>query len=278
MIYIENEILKVSINFKGALLTSIIDKRNKEELLYQVEKDSWPFQDVQIFPVIGATNYKVNNFKLSSPTRHGFIRNMDFKISSLKDDFVELKIKSNEETKKLYPYDFEFKISYKLDFDKLIVSTKIINLSSEELLCMYGSHTAIKANEEATLELGKGFTQYKLVDGLISLNETNILDSKIKLTKDYFKKEDTVVIKNIFNDLKLKNGFNHEIIYSFDATLFALWSRNDNGEFVCLEPWWGISNISNEEIKLSDTKYINKVKKEKEFTYSLTFKLSSNHQ
>ena len=278
MIYIENEILKVSINIKGALLTSIIDKRNNEELLYQVEKDSWPFQDVQIFPVIGATNYKVNNFKLSSPTRHGFIRNMDFKISSLKDDFVELKIKSNEETKKLYPYDFEFIISYKLDFDKLIVSTKIINLSSEELLCMYGSHTAIKANEEATLELGKGFTQYKLVDGLISLNETNILDSKIKLTKDYFKKEDTVVIKNIFNDLKLKNGFNHEIIYSFDAPLFALWSRNDNANFVCLEPWWGISNISNEEIKLSDTKYINKVKKEKEFTYSLTFKLSSNHQ
>ena len=266
------------INIKGALLTSIIDKRNNEELLYQVEKDSWPFQDVQIFPVIGATNYKVNNFKLSSPTRHGFIRNMDFKISSLKDDFVELKIKSNEETKKLYPYDFEFIISYKLDFDKLIVSTKIINLSSEELLCMYGSHTAIKANEEAILELGKGFTQYKLVDGLISLNETNILDSKIKLTKDYFKKEDTVVLQNIFNDLKLKHGFNHEIIYSFDAPLFALWSRNDNGEFVCLEPWWGISNISNEEIKLSDTKYINKVKKEKEFTYSLTFKLSSNHQ
>ena len=51
---IENEFLKVSINPQGAVLTSIIFKETNDELLYQVEEGSWPFQDVQIFPLIGA--------------------------------------------------------------------------------------------------------------------------------------------------------------------------------------------------------------------------------
>ncbi len=274
MVIIENEILKVSINTKGALLTSINDKRNDEELLYQIEKDSWPFQDVQIFPIIGATNYRVKDFKLSSPTRHGFIRNMEFKVINKTNETATLRITSNEETKKLYPYDFDFFITYSLKFDKLTITTKILNLSNETLLCMYGAHTAIKANENAILNLGKGYTQYKLIDGLISEKGTLIDDNKIQLTKDYFKKEDTVVIDNTFDKLIIKNGFNHNVIYTFDAPLFALWSRNDTGNFVCLEPWWGISNVTNEEIKLKDTKFINEIKKEKEFTYSLTFQLN----
>lgn len=274
MVIIENEILKVSINTKGALLTSINDKRNDEELLYQIEKDSWPFQDVQIFPIIGATNYRVKDFKLSSPTRHGFIRNMEFKVINKTNETATLRITSNEETKKLYPYDFDFFITYSLKFDKLTITTKILNLSNETLLCMYGAHTAIKANENAILNLGKGYTQYKLIDGLISEKGTLIDDNKIQLTKDYFKKEDTVVIDNTFDKLIIKNGFNHDVIYTFDAPLFALWSRNDTGNFVCLEPWWGISNVTNEEIELKDTKFINEIKKEKEFTYSLTFQLN----
>lgn len=274
MVIIENEILKVSINTKGALLTSINDKRNDEELLYQIEKDSWPFQDVQIFPIIGATNYRVKDFKLSSPTRHGFIRNMEFKVINKTNETATLKINSNEETKKLYPYDFEFFITYSLKFDKLTITTKVLNLSNETLLCMYGAHTAIKANENAILNLGKGYTQYKLIDGLISEKGTLIDDNKIQLNKDYFKKEDTVVIDNTFDKLIIKNGFNHDVIYTFDAPLFALWSRNDTGNFVCLEPWWGISNVTNEEIELKDTKFINEIKKEKEFTYSLTFQLN----
>ena len=274
MVIIENEILKVSINTKGALLTSINDKRNDEELLYQIEKDSWPFQDVQIFPIIGATNYRVKDFKLSSPTRHGFIRNMEFKVINKTNETATLRITSNEETKKLYPYDFEFFITYSLKFDKLTITTKVLNLSNETLLCMYGAHTAIKANENAILNLGKGYTQYKLIDGLISEKGTLIDDNKIQLNKDYFKKEDTVVIDNTFDKLIIKNGFNHDVIYTFDAPLFALWSRNDTGNFVCLEPWWGISNVTNEEIELKDTKFINEIKKEKEFTYSLTFQLN----
>ena len=40
---IENNYLKVSINPVGAVLTSIFFKENNEEVLYQKEKDSWPF-------------------------------------------------------------------------------------------------------------------------------------------------------------------------------------------------------------------------------------------
>lgn len=274
MVCIENEILKVFIAEKGALLTSIIDKRNNEELLYQIVENSWPFQDVQIFPIIGATNYHIDSFKLTSPTRHGFIRNLTFKVEDKQDDSVTLLLKSSEETKLLYPYDFELRITYSIIEDKLDVRTKVKNLSSSELLCMYGAHTAIKANEKAILHLGKPYTQFKLVDGLISSKGTLIDEHDINLTKDYFKKEDTVVINNDFGVMTIFNGFNHNITYTFDAPLFALWSKNDFGDFVCLEPWRGISNVSNDEMNLIETRHINKVQKEKEFNYSLRFELN----
>lgn len=274
MCFIENEILKVSIDTKGALLTSIIDKRNNEELLYQVQKDSWPFQDVVIFPVIGATTYKINDFNLSSPTRHGFIRNLEFEIVEETIETVTLKVQSNEETKLLYPYDFEFFITYSIENETLKVNTKVVNNTDALMYFMYGSHTAIKANSEAKLFLNKPYTQYKLVNGLIEEKETKIDSDQINLTTDYFTKEDTVIIKNESNTFLLKNGFNHDAIYTFEAPLFALWSKTNDIKFICLEPWWGISNTTNEVIELKDARYINEIKKEKEFTYSISFRLN----
>lgn len=272
MVKIYNENLEVSINELGAVLTSIIDKNKGEELLYQVEKDSWPFQDVVIFPIIGATTYKLNEFKLNSPTRHGFIRNMIFNIKEINNDEVTLSLSSNEETLTYFPYNFNFEITYKVIKNTLKVSTKVTSLNNKEIMYfMYGSHSALKANEKAFIELDDNYNQLKLINGLISLTPTNIHNKRINLTKDYFKKEDTVIIENKFNKVTLNNGYNHLITYEFDAPLFALWSKPNDIKFICIEPWWGISNISNEILDLKDINYINQTKNVKEFNYSLTF-------
>ena len=57
---IENKLFKVSVDETGALLTSVITKKNQQELLWQKNPDFWPNQDVVIFPVIGLPEYDVN--------------------------------------------------------------------------------------------------------------------------------------------------------------------------------------------------------------------------
>ena len=51
--YIENDFLKVEVTLEGSSLTSIYDKKNDVELLYQKDQRSWMGQDVVIFPIIG---------------------------------------------------------------------------------------------------------------------------------------------------------------------------------------------------------------------------------
>lgn len=100
---IENKFLKVSINPHGALLTSVIFKETNSELLYQVEKDSWPFQDVVIFPLIGAGKFLYEDQNYILKTRHGFLRNNDLKVFGKEKSKITFSFSSNEETLLEYP-------------------------------------------------------------------------------------------------------------------------------------------------------------------------------
>lgn len=275
---IKNECLEIKISLKGALLTSIKDlKNNNFELLYQIEKDSWPFQDVQIFPLIGKGEYIYNNKKYEFETRHGFIRNSLFKIKERKNDSITLIFSSNEETYKVYPFNFTFLITFSLNEYTLNVKTKIINNDKDSYLyCSYGSHTGLKASSlNGKLLFDKEVSLYPLFkDGLINFSkEENLKTNEISLLKDNFKKFDTIVLKNRYSLITLDNGFKYLITYNFnDAPYLAIWSNMNKGEFVCVEPWWGVSNYTNELNNIKDIKEINIIKNEKEFSYSFSFK------
>lgn len=79
---IENKFIKATINLYGGTLTSIILKSKNAETVYQIEDGSWPFQDVQIFPLIGKNNFKYNDEIYSNKTRHGFIRESNFEVET----------------------------------------------------------------------------------------------------------------------------------------------------------------------------------------------------
>lgn len=275
---IKNECLEIKISLKGALLTSIKDlKNNNFELLYQIEKDSWPFQDVQIFPLIGKGEYIYNNKKYEFETRHGFIRNSLFKIKERKNDSITLIFSSNEETYKVYPFNFTFLITFSLNEYTLNVKTKIINNDKDSYLyCSYGSHTGLKASSlNGKILFDKEVSLYPLFkDGLINFSkEENLKTNEISLLKDNFKKFDTIVLKNRYSLITLDNGFNYLITYNFNgAPYLAIWSNMNKGEFVCVEPWRGVSNYTNELNNIKDIKEINIIKNEKEFSYSFSFK------
>lgn len=274
---IKNNYLEIKISTIGALLTSIKDlKHENEELLYQIEENSWPFQDVQIFPLIGKGEYLYKNKKYEFNTRHGFIRNSSFEIENKKEDEISLIFNSNSETKEVYPFDFTFLITFSLNEYTLNIKTKIINNEkSKDLYCAYGSHTGLKASSKlGKLSFNKEIKINPLTkNGLISLeNEENLKINELDLKKETFKKYDTIVLRNHYSSIILDNGFNHLVKYNFnDAKYLAIWSNMNKGEFICVEPWWGISNYTNELVNLKDINEINVIKNEKEFSYSFSF-------
>ncbi len=274
---IENKYLKAAINEKGAILNSIIYKPLNKEVQYQIQKDSWAFQDVVIFPLVGAGNYEYKNQNYTFSTRHGFLRTCTLDILNSTKDSITLGLKANEETLKVYPFNFAFTITYALNENKLVVSTSVKNLGKEELCFSYGSHTALKASSESGyIKFNKDFKFLPLNCGLIDVeNKENLSMNSVDLKKSTFQKLDTLVYKGENEELTLFTGFDDiKAIYNFNAPYFAIWSNAKTGDFVCVEPWWGISNYINESKDLPSRVAINKLKENEvaSFSYSYTFK------
>lgn len=269
---LEGKKLKIEVDLHGGTLHSIIDKENNEELMYQIEEGSWPNQDVVIFPHVGTNSFDINGKHYEISTRHGLLRNADFKFKEKGENYLKVYYESSEESKKVFPFDFEFILTYKLEDYKLIEHVEIVNKSKEILPCMYGSHLAIKTNEKGIVLLNENRVLHPLNEkGLIDLDKVVILPETLTLTKDLFKKYDTLVIENKSNHLEVKTGFGYTVNYKFDCPNFAIWSNANKGNYVCIEPWWGISNIINESKELKNREFINLVEDKKEFEFSIEF-------
>ncbi len=113
MLYtIENEYLKLTVTNEGGTMCSLIYKPSGEERLWQ-GTEYWKSRDVVIFPIIGhAAPYSVSGktYELKS---HGVVRYAVLD-ADVKNNKITLSLTSSEESKKVYPYGFDFSVSYEL--------------------------------------------------------------------------------------------------------------------------------------------------------------------
>lgn len=276
---IENNLLKVSVNEVGGNLTSIIYKPLNIELIYQIEEGSWPFQDVVIFPLIGAGHYFYKNNEYTMKSRHGFVRNELMTVKENNGNKLILVLSQNENTLNQYPFKFTFTLTYELTSSLLKVQTSITNNDQETIYFSYASHTGLKADSaNGKVIFDKDYKFLPLISTLIEQNnKDNILTNSVKLNKETFKKYDTLVFEGKEEFLILKTGYdNMDIKLKFDSPYFAIWSNPNKGEFVCIEPWWGISNYINESSELKDRVAINKLKANETTTFAYSFNFIKN--
>ena len=284
MYIIENEFLKIEINPHGGCLKSIYDKRKKKELLYQPDGRSWSGQDVVIFPVIAALKnhrYKVD-CKSYSLKNHGLIRYNDVYLVSQNEEEITLGFDDNEETLKLYPFKFHFEITYKLENDKISIKYHVINKNDKTMYFSVGGHPALGVNlingefENVAIEVDGIFHKQYLLneEGSQIVGERNI---NINGYKKISKEEITVYHTLIYDarkvkSIKLKINDNCFIFDVLNAPIVAIWSMEETGNFICVEPWWGLPDYDIPEEEISKKKEIIELDSQKEFEtgYSIT--------
>src|SRR5262245_11618378 len=111
---IQNSLLNVAIDTKGAELQSIIHKDFGLEYMWGGDPAFWVKRSPVLFPIIGelknkSYTYKENTYQLN---RHGFARDMEFEVSDQSKEAITFTIKSNKETLSKYPFHFSFSIRY----------------------------------------------------------------------------------------------------------------------------------------------------------------------
>lgn len=252
---IKNEKLKAVISSSGAELKELYDENNQNRMHIPSSK-TWNRVSPILFPQVSRIKggyYNVNNVSYEMPA-HGFFRNMEINPSIIKEDSITFTICDNQDTLKVYPYKFEFSVTYKLIDNKLKVIFEVVNKDNKELLFMLGGHPGFKVakNEKENyedyylkFENKENVEAMQVVDGFLAnvYKPCLINQDVIELKHDIFN-PDAIVMRGLtsrYVDLLSKKNDSCIRFYFSDFEILAVWSLMDEkANFVCLEPWNGI--------------------------------------
>lgn len=227
---------------RGGIITSF--GVNGSEVLY-LNKET--FYDISknirggnpiLFPLCGQLpdcKYTLND-KEYIMKNHGIARTASWKVVSKNNDenaSIKLSFKSNKETLKSYPFEFELQFEYVLKGNKLTINQQYINNSNRIMPMSAGFHPYFYVKDKKGVRFNIDTDEY-----------FNNLDLETKQCS-----EDSICL----NDLKEFNlicynrkdnmsfylkDLNRKIIfdYSNEFRYIVIWSTPGN-DFVCVEPW-----------------------------------------
>lgn len=266
MITIQNDKLRATFNNLGAELVSLINIETGKEIMWSGNPDFWSGISPVLFPIIGALKneqYIFDDQTYELP-RHGFARRRIFAVKESSENEVVFELTSDEESLKIYPFQFSLEIIYTLAANKLTVDYLVKNLSQKQMYFSLGAHPGFAIDTENGLNYNDyeiAFSNddelqiHPLADNLIS-NQTQTIDLENKvlpLSYELFSKDALVMTNMRSKELILRNNKNHhKVIFTFsNFPYFGIWAAK-NADFVCLEPWQGIADLENHNQQLTE--------------------------
>ena len=273
---LKNSRLTATINHTGAELISL-KNANHKEYIWEGNPEYWGKHSPILFPIVGTLKNNMYIFNRNSYQlpRHGFAREMSFELIQQTTNTVTFSLSSSEETKLVYPFDFELQIKYTLEGSKLLIEYKIINKDAIAIPFSIGAHPAFalpKNFEEYDLLFDKSedLTVYTLENDLISDTVFTLKMDKNKLPLSYpLFENDALIIKKLQSKSitileketpLLKVQFN-------DFPNLGLWTKN-NAPFICIEPWLGYSDTIHAKGIIEDKEGIQFVESQNSFDCS----------
>lgn len=249
---ISNSILKASIKHAGAELFSLKDNQNKE-YIWEGNPDFWGKHSPVLFPIVGTL--KNNTYTIDKKeyqlSRHGFARDMEFKLVEKTGNSAVFSLESNAETLKKYPFEFELQLIYTLESTSLNIEYIVINKGETKMPFSIGAHPAIALPENFENYSFKFEKQeplkYNLLENDLISNKTETLkttENVVPITYKLFE-NDALVFKTLeSNSLTILENNKPYVQVDFeDFPSLGIWTK-DQAPFVCIEPWFGYSDTA----------------------------------
>ena len=264
IISISSDSLTVSIDAMGAQLMSL--QKGESEYLWQGDSNWWPRRAPILFPIVGVLkDGKAESAEGTvSLARHGLARLNQFEVVEKSDSSVTLQLKSTEETRKSYPYDFELRLIFSVSDDTLTQTYEVTNRGNVVLPFTLGAHPAfnipVPGVEAASLDqysllftrswtsFGPSITDEGLCD--YATPQRLIVDSDtLPLSWELIDREKTITLEDV-PDSRITLTTNaevsskaHGIQMDFEGfDYLGIWSAAPGCPFVALEPWCGIAD------------------------------------
>jgi galactose mutarotase-like enzyme len=259
MITIQNADLEVVAQLLGAQLTSVLDKRNNIQHLWQADENVWPWHAPVLFPTVGrCLNDEIwIEGKPYPMQKHGFARNNEFELAYNTGEEVKFVLKSNARTLEMFPFLFEFSIAYALKGNQLITTYGVKNPGDKNLPFSVGGHPAFSIPFIQGESIEDYFLEFEQVeesprhhinsegffDGrkTMTLNNTN----RINITRNLFN-DDALIFKYLKSTRVTIRSYKNSHSLSVDFKGFeylGIWAK-EGAQYVCIEPWIGCADTA----------------------------------
>ncbi len=252
---LENDNLKVTVNYFGAELSSIRKKDTGVEYMWNADENYWKRSAPVLFPFVGSLKkkefvYEGTGYPMG---QHGFARDMEFSLVSNDGTECWFSLSSDDSTYEKYPFAFTLEIGYVLSGNTVKVVWKVVNEDEKQMYFSIGGHPAffcpldgegVQTDYSISFDNEKDLTYSKLSENGLVYKKDNLLATnggKLQVTEHLFDEDALVVEGGQANRVALcKPNGEEYLVVSFSAPLFGLWSpAKKNAPFICIEPWYG---------------------------------------
>jgi galactose mutarotase-like enzyme len=248
--------LSARVDPRGAQLSDLTDGDGRP-LLWSGDPAVWSGRAPILFPIVGALaggRYQLGaeHYALS---RHGFARTAPFEMIESTPGSATFRLRSDENTRRLYPFHFELQLHFAIAETTLSVLALVHNAGDEAMPASFGYHPAFRWPLPYGQPREAHFVEFEAdepapvrrlnADGLLTpaRHPTPVSGRRLILDDALFR-DDAV----IFDELASRS-----VIYGAaggprlrvrfpDTPYFGIWTKPRRAGFICLEPWHGVAD------------------------------------
>lgn len=240
------DVLRVALTTAGAEMTSLRDEDGRE-YLWQAGPE-WRRHAPVLFPIIGRLpGDTLHHDGVDHPMgQHGFARDRDFELAGVSGDEAVFRLRSDEATRAVFPFDWMLLIAYAVTGSTLRITQTVENTGDAPLGVSVGNHPAFAL----PIPGGSGEHRIRFADpepeGFRRAPENLLVDERHPaplvdgvLAVDDAHFEDGVMI---FDEprrrtLRLEaDGARSIEVDTGDFDVVGVW-KPVGAPFVCIEPW-----------------------------------------
>ncbi len=240
---IKNARLSLTVSDMGGEAISVVC--DGKERLWQNPTGEWSGHAPLLFPVCGHVGMTVNG--VSYPIKsHGFAKKSTFALTAYGEDFLTFSLAANEDTKRVYPFEFIFSVTYRIVENTLSIEYAVENPSEQPLYFACGGHETFALDKDVD-----GYAiEFEKEEKLIHYyhNNEGCLTGKTReygngqpfpLPIDFLQNGETLIFKNVCSrKVKLIDTEGNALAdITFEGFGNLLLWRADEAKYICIEPW-----------------------------------------
>jgi galactose mutarotase-like enzyme len=251
MITLKNDQMQVGISTYGAELKSIVC--NGVEYMWNSDPSVWDRCAPMCFPI--CSNLKNNKFTFEGKEytleKHGYANSADFEVEKFDDASVTLLHRSNDETLKKYPFEYELRVIYTLSEKSLKVDYAVTNTGKTTMYYNVGAHEGY-ATPEGISEYAIIFDDDEVLKNYLccgplmseEYEELRCPFGVFQLDEKYYDGKSLIFENFKSRGVTLRHRTGRRAVrIEFPDFPYLLFWHFVGSEFMCIEPWNGLPDV-----------------------------------